>query len=122
MFDSQYINVEKMPPEINLGYQGDNKATRITFDWTPWARRHGVGTMTVLLLAPGETAPRTVLTESENTRATWLPTSTDTAAAGWYQIQLKYTVSDKIGQTRIIAAKVTPSLIYAPAEESPDDV
>ena len=104
-----YINVERIPDKVFLGYVRENNARGVTIDWTAWADKYGPGTMTVLLLRSGDAEPYEALTATGTGPAVWKPTATDTAKEGG-EMQLVYTVGAMIRKSPVMSVEFGESL------------
>jgi hypothetical protein len=112
------INVTRLPNQLRIGWQGENDARPILFDWSQWAATYGEGVLTILLQRNGDTAPYPVVTESDGTTTTWNPSVTDTSVPGVGRLQIRYTVGDVIAKSAVITVRIEQSLT---AETDPPD-
>ena len=112
------IVVDRLPYSIEIGFAGENDARSVAIDWSLWATRYGSGALNILLQRPGDDAPYPVVTETDGTVTTWMPSSTDTAISGRGNLQLLYTVGDVIAKSAVIGVRIRQSLT---AETDPPD-
>lgn len=112
------LNVNNLPSQIRIGVVGENDARVVQIDWSAWAEQYGTGTVTVLLQRSGDTNPYPVVTFTDGTVTTWLPSSTDTAVAGLGKIQIEYRVNSVVAKTEIFRVQIAKSL--TPETDPPD--
>lgn len=112
------MNVAKLPSQIFIGYEADNAWTPVVIDWTEWAEKEPGGVLTVLLQRNGDANPYPVVLTTDGTVSTWKPSSTDTAVPGFGRLQLKYTVGDVVGHSKVLNVNIGRSL--EPATDPPD--
>lgn len=67
---------------IWLGFQFENLARAVTFDFSAWAMEYGEGVITLAYLPPGSAVPYPMALTVEGTTATWTLTNTVTQKAG----------------------------------------
>lgn len=106
---------------INIGRQGENAVKTITFDYSVFVEEFGDGVLTLVVQRRKDDEPYPVLLETEDNKATWTVTSTDTAYKGTGKIQLSYVVDEQIKKSVIYKIKIEPSVI-AETEEPPEPI
>ena len=105
------IKVDCLPLSIFVGYERENDARGVTFDYSAWAEKYGDGVLQLLVQRPGDADPYpVVLTAGENNTADWLLSATDTAVKGWLEIQLIFTVGSVVAKTAVLPVLVDRSL------------
>lgn len=94
-----------------IGYERENDARAIAFDFSVWAMQYGPGVLTLLIQRPGDANPYPVVLDVDGNVATWYPSATDTAVSGeGGMIQLIYTVDSIVVKTHIYYLCIGPSL------------
>ena len=105
------IKVECLPLSIFVGYERENDARGVAFDYSAWTEQYGDGVLQLLVQRPGDADPYpVVLTAGEDGTAVWSPSATDTAAKGWVEIQLIFMVGSVVVKTAVLQALVDRSL------------
>ena len=105
------IKVECLPLSIFVGYERENDARGVAFDYSAWTEQYGDGVLQLLVQRPGDADPYpVVLTAGEDGTAVWSPSATDTAAKGWVEIQLIFMVGSVVAKTAVLQALVDRSL------------
>ena len=105
------IKVDCLPLSIFVGYERENDARGVTFDYSAWAEKYGDGVLQLLVQRPGDADPYpVVLTAGENNTAVWLLSATDTAVKGWLETQLIFTVGSVVAKTAVLPVLVDRSL------------
>ena len=80
---------------LDLGKRGENKARRIRFDISAWAKEYGAdGTVALLHQRESDAAPYPVALEVKDCAASWVVTLADTAIKGYGHAELQYLVED----------------------------
>lgn len=105
------IKVDCLPLSIFVGYERENDARGVAFDYSAWTEQYGDGVLQLLVQRPGDADPYpVVLTAGEDGTAVWSPSTTDTAAKGWVEIQLIFMVGSVVAKTAVLQALVDRSL------------
>ena len=95
---------------IELGYAGENEAQEILFDISGWEASFGPGSVSLLVLRPGDEQPYPVTVTVSDGTASWVVTNLDTAHSGMGQAELMYLVGNAVVKSRIFQTYVAPSL------------
>lgn len=94
-----------------IGYERENDARAIAFDFSVWAMQYGPGVLTLLIQRPGDANPYPVVLDIDGNVATWYPSATDTAVSGeGGMIQLIYSVDSIVAKTHIYYLCIGPSI------------
>lgn len=113
MITMKTINVDLSSNEaLNLivGRQGENEVTQVVFDFSALKTEFGTGTLSLSVKRPKEYVPYAQTMTVSGTNATWLVNETDTGNFGCGEIQLTYTVNDKVAKTVIYKYTVYRSI------------
>lgn len=95
---------------INLGHQGENKKTNISFDFKEWINELGAGTISLTNQRAGEDVAYTISLTVIGGIANWEVLSRDTAIAGRGRCELKYIVNDVVAKSAVFQTIVDPAL------------
>lgn len=105
------IKVDCLPLPIFVGYERENDARGVAFDYSAWAEQYGDGVLQLLVQRPGDAAPYPVLlTAGDGLTAVWTPSATDTDVPGRGEIQLIYTVDEIVAKTAVLQVMIDRSL------------
>lgn len=98
-------------PTINIGKQGENKATQVVFDVSEMIDTYGSGTAVVVVQRRGDLHPYELDNTSQSgDKVTWTVSNTDTAVYGTGRVQLFWTINDEIAKTVTYAFFVEEAL------------
>lgn len=103
---------------INLGRQGKNAVTEVTFDFSAFYDEFGQGSIALVMQRTKLDEPYPIILDVDGTEATWTVSSIDTAYKGTGKVQLFYIVNKQIKKSVIFKTKVEASI---EAEDLPDD-
>lgn len=103
---------------INLGRQGENAVTEVTFDFSAFYDEFGQGSIALVMQRTKVDEPYPIIMDVDGTYATWTVSSTDTAYKGTGKVQLFYIVNKQIKKSVIFKTRVEPSI---ETEDLPDD-
>lgn len=103
---------------INLGRQGENAVTEVTFDFSAFYDEFGQGSIALVMQRTKVDEPYPIIMDVDDTYATWTVSSTDTAYKGTGKVQLFYIVNKQIKKSVIFKTRVEPSI---ETEDLPDD-
>lgn len=115
-----------MTPGItnNIGRQGENLATVVTFDLSEFINTFGTGVPQLLVLRPGDRYPYPVALTVDGTTASWTITSTDTMIAGTGNAELRWYVDDNVlAKSVLYSTQISRALVdpIAPPPPPPAD-
>lgn len=96
---------------IGLGRQGENKITRIVFDFSGFVQEYGEGNLSCVVQRRKGDVPYLATMTTDGHMATWLVTNTDTAYAGTGKVQLSFIAGDQIKKSVIYKTKVEQSIV-----------
>lgn len=68
---------------IWLGFQWENLARAVTFDFSTWAAQYGEGDVSLLYIPPGSEIAYPMTVTAQGTTATWTLTNVETQFAGY---------------------------------------
>ncbi len=116
-----YIIDVNMPKSIAIGKQGENNVETFIIDYSKWFADYGDGTVDVLIQRPKDTAPYLLpTTKIDDTRCcSFTITSVELQQVVKAEIQIRYTVNDKIKKSSVFNVYIAESLddeIDAPSE------
>lgn len=98
-------------PTINIGKQGENKATQVVFDVSEMIDTYGSGTAVVVVQRRGDLHPYELDNTSQSgDKVTWTVSNTDTAVYGTGRVQLFWTINDEVAKTVTYAFFVEEAL------------
>ena len=98
-------------PTINIGKQGENKATQVVFDVSEMIDTYGSGTAVVVVQRRGDLHPYELDNTSQSgDKVTWTVSNVDTAVYGTGRVQLFWTINDEIAKTVTYAFFVEEAL------------
>ena len=103
---------------IDLGRQGENAVTEVTFDFSAFYDEFGQGSIALVMQRTKVDEPYPIIMDVDGTYATWTVSSTDTAYKGTGKVQLFYIVNKQIKKSVIFKTRVEPSI---ETEDLPDD-
>lgn len=103
---------------INLGRQGENAVTEVTFDFSAFYDEFGQGSIALVMQRTKLDEPYPIILDVDGTEATWTVSSIDTAYKGTGKVQLFYIVNKQIKKSVIFKTKVEASI---ETEDLPDD-
>lgn len=102
---------------IHIGRVGENLATDVVFDISPWIQEYGEGTAELVINQNSETYPQ--YTTRENNLIKWKVTNSNTTDAGMGKCELFYLVNEIKVKSAIYDFIVTNSLDYEEGAEPP---
>ena len=98
-------------PTINIGKQGENKATQVVFDVSEMIDTYGSGTAVVVVQRRGDLHPYELDNTSQSgDKVTWTVSNVDTAVYGTGRVQLFWTINDEVAKTVTYAFFVEEAL------------
>ena len=112
---------------LQIGRRGENKARRVVFDLSSFAKSYGAGTASITVQRPGDNAVYPLKPEQDGDNIIWTVTDIDTAYAGEGKVELVYTVGDVVAksvtwQTRIAESVGDPGEVPEPVPDWVKDV
>lgn len=102
---------------IQLGVQGENRATDVEFDTRPWFREYPSGTVSAVAKRDGDTAPYPLALDVADGTAVWHVSDTDTAKPGMGAVELTMTSAGARVRSLTFKTLVTASLTDAPVDD-----
>jgi hypothetical protein len=96
---------------IRIGRQTENLVSEITFNVKMWIEEYGAGECVLNVRRNGDGSAYPVPMTITDGMTTWAITDTDTAKKGRGEIQLKYTVGEKVKTSPIFTISCGESLI-----------
>ena len=103
------VNVTRPPTNIQLGRQGENLATCVTFDCTGLVQLYGDGTAELLHeLKDGTVYP--VAVTQDGTSVSWTVSASDTATVGAGRAELRWYVGDTLAKSAKFRTSVSSAL------------
>jgi len=96
---------------IRIGWQTENLVSEITFNVNMWIEEYGQGECVLNVKRNGDVNAYLVPMTIADGMTTWTITETDTAKKGRGEIQLKYTVGDKVKTSPIFTISCGESLV-----------
>jgi len=84
-----------------IGYQGENKVTRVIVDYSAWMKEFGAGSLTLEVMRSGDEIPYLAPLTIADGKAVWLVSNVDTGAEGVGAAGLVYTVGDQIKKSAV---------------------
>lgn len=96
---------------IRIGRQTENLVSSITFNLNMWIEEYGQGECVLNVKRNGDGSAYPVPMSIIDGTATWTITDTDTAKKGRGEIQLKYTVGEKVKTSPIFTISCGESLV-----------
>lgn len=114
------IDVERFGSgaRIPIGRQGENLAREIRISTKGFEDAHEGGTAVLLFRRSANEDPYPVPIQAEEGAVTWQPTATDTARAGFGQMEVQWYVGDVLQKSKIYQTYIEKSL--EPAGEEPE--
>ena len=106
--------------QLNLGRQGENKATTIQIDVSEWIAEFPNANINILVLRNGDTSPYIANATVENGILNWAITVSDTEKSGMGKAEIRATVDDIIKKSAVAVTYVIPSLEGEPSPTPPD--
>lgn len=104
---------------INLGKQGENKATRISFDVSQLVDMYGDGNAMLLIMRSEDSAPYVVETSRSENIISWDVDSVATLYNGDGKMELRWLVDDVIVKTIVFTTHVKKSIVEDAVLPSP---
>jgi len=103
------VNVQRPPTNIPLGRQGENLATRVSFDCTGLVQLYGDGTAELLHeLKDGTVYP--VAVTRDGASVSWTVSASDTATVGSGRAELRWYVGDTLAKSAKFRTSVSSAL------------
>ena len=102
-------SIRKILP-LPLGYQGENLANTLEFDYSEWAEEYGAGELSAYHKRPGDEQSYPVELTDSNNVASWTITNVDTSYAGYGEFQLIYSVNEVVKKSKVFRTTIMPSL------------
>lgn len=103
---------------LQLGRQGENGVTEITFLCAGYAKMYGDGFAEAVHRTPDGTTYPVNIEQDENSRVSWLISDGDTATAGTGQLELRWMVNGNLVKSKIFSTIIKSALT---APETPPD-
>lgn len=103
---------------LQLGRQGENGVTEITFLCAGYAKMYGDGFAEAVHRTPDGTTYPVNIEQDENNRVSWLISDGDTATAGTGQLELRWMVNGNLAKSNIFSTIIKSALT---APETPPD-
>lgn len=103
---------------LQLGRQGENGVTEITFLCAGYAKIYGDGFAEAVHRTPDGTTYPVNIEQDENNRVSWLISDGDTATAGTGQLELRWMVNGNLAKSKIFSTIIKSALT---APETPPD-
>ena len=103
---------------LQLGRQGENGVTEITFLCAGYAKMYGDGFAEAVHRTPDGTTYPVNIEQDENNRVSWLISDGDTSTAGTGQLELRWMVNGNIAKSKIFSTIIKSALT---APETPPD-
>lgn len=103
---------------LQLGRQGENGVTQITFLCAGYAKMYGDGFAEAVHRTPDGTTYPVNIEQDENNRVSWLISDGDTATAGTGQLELRWMVNGNLAKSKIFSTIIKSALT---APETPPD-
>lgn len=103
---------------LQLGRQGENGVTEITFLCAGYAKMYGDGFAEAVHRTPDGTIYPVNIEQDENNRVSWLISDGDTATAGTGQLELRWMVNGNLAKSKIFSTIIKSALT---APETPPD-
>lgn len=103
---------------LQLGKQGENGVTEITFLCAGYAKMYGDGFAEAVHRTPDGTTYPVNIEQDENNRVSWLISDGDTATAGTGQLELRWMVNGNLAKSKIFSTIIKSALT---APETPPD-
>lgn len=103
---------------LQLGRQGENGVTQITFLCAGYAKMYGDGFAEAVHRTPDGTTYPVNIEQDENNRVSWLISGGDTATAGTGQLELRWMVNGNLAKSKIFSTIIKSALT---APETPPD-
>lgn len=115
------VALEKSSPiKIQIGRQGENRATKVIFDCSVYTESFGIGTAYLFHQRAPDTCPYPVAIEQDGNTIMWEVSASDTQFAGQGQCELFWYVDDVIAKTQVWSTTVTEALTGTESEEVPE--
>lgn len=95
---------------INLGKQGENNATKVLFDLSPFIQDYGPGVAQLAVTLPNYSTAYAAAIEQDGDIASWLVGSEWLQTAGTAQCQLSWFVNDQLAKSQIYYTRITASI------------
>ncbi len=96
---------------IRIGRQTENLVSEVIFNLSMWIEEYGAGECVLNVKRNGDESAYLVPMTITDGMTTWTITDTDTAKKGRGEIQLKYTVGDKVKTSPVFTISCGESLI-----------
>lgn len=103
---------------INLGRQGENRATMVLFDLSPFIRDFGSGVAQLSVQLPDDAATYPAVIQQDGDTASWIVGSEWLVTAGAGKCQLLWFVNDQLAKSETYYTRVTASI--GEGTEAPD--
>lgn len=102
---------------IQLGAQGENRATEVEFDTRPWFREYPSGTVSAVARRYGDPAPYPLSLDVADGTSVWQVSDTDTAKPGVGAVELTMTSGGTRVRSLTFKTLVTASLTDSPIDD-----
>lgn len=106
--------------QIDLGRQGENKATTVEIDVSKWLAEYPNADINIVALRNTDTAPYIASTTVEDNILKWVITASDTQFYGRGKAEIRATVDDVVKKSAIAITYVSESLEGEPSPEPPE--
>lgn len=106
--------------QINLGRQGENKATIVEIDVSEWLAEYPTADINILAMRSGDTAPYIAVTSVSNNVLSWVITASDTQYSGRGKAEIRATVNDIIKKSATAVTYIAPSIEGEPSPTPPE--
>lgn len=103
------INIAKIKT-VKIGKQGENLASQLQFDITPFIAAYGAGSVQLLHQRSGDDVPYIAKITQDGNTATWNLTNDDTAINGYGRAQLNYYVGNVLAKSVVFTTVCDNSL------------
>lgn len=95
---------------LNLGYQGENDATRVLFDLSDFIEEYGAGTAQLAVQVPGDPGTYLAVIEQSGSVAVWTVGAEWLARAGSGRCQINWYVGEQIVKSQAYGTSVAASI------------
>lgn len=113
------IDVATFIGRLPIGKQGENLTTQVVFDCANWLGELTGGTLSIVHQRPTDTDGYPCANyETTDTTLTWDVNETDLAFCGTGQLELRYTIGDRIAKSRTFITQILKAL--TPMETPPE--
>ena len=105
---------------IPLGRVGENKVTKVVFDFSEWVATYGEGTIALFHQRQCDVVPYPVTITVANNKASWVVSSGDTACVGTGRCELMYYSNELVAKSEVW--KTDTEQVLVEATKDPPDV